>query len=118
MHPTIMIGVKTVQEQLPKYWTDQSYPESFNIHPLLHRHFNHALIHSMKATGSLAALADKLDHNGEGSDQEEIEFRTNAGKYLADLVICAARMSEQLEIDLDENVQYRINTLIQRWGGK
>ena len=36
----------------------------------------------------------------------------------ADLVICAARISEQLGIDLDDSVQQRTNTLIERWGGK
>ena len=120
--PQIMLGLKEVQDRLPQYWTDQSYPDSFNGAPLPHRHFNHAVTHSMKALGGLAALSDAMDHermqNRGYADPEAEAFAANAGKWLADLVICAARMAEQIDVDLDENVQHRINTLIERWGGK
>ena len=125
--PHVMIGVKLVQEKLPAYWTDQSYPDSFNQQPLPHRHYSHALTHAMKALGGLAALSDALDHermvNRGYVDPEAEQYMASAGKWLADLVICAARMAEQLgaighPVDLDENVQHRINTLIERWGGK
>ena len=120
--PNIMISLKDVQDRLPNFWTDQSYPDSFNETPLPHRHFNHAVTHAMKALGGLAALSDAMDHermvNRGYADPEATEFQANAGKWLADLVICAARMAEQLHIDLDENTQHRVNTLIARWGGK
>jgi hypothetical protein len=60
--PQIMVGVKEVQYWLPRYWTDQSYPNSFNGAPLPHRHFNHSLSHAMKALVGLAALSDAMDH--------------------------------------------------------
>jgi len=87
------VNLKAVQDRLPEYWTDQSYPDSFNQEPLPHRHFNHALTHCMKALGGLAALSDALDHarmmNRGYSDPEAERLHVNAGKYLADLVICA-----------------------------
>lgn len=117
-----MIGVKDVQDMLPRYWTDQSYPDDFNGAPLPHRHFNHSLTHAMKALGGLAALSDAMDHermqNRGNSDPEAEQYAASAGKWLADIVICSARMAEQLQINLDDSVQYRINTLIERWGGK
>lgn len=116
------IGVKEVQARLPEYWTDQSYPDGFNQAPLPHRYYNHALTHAMKALGGLAALSDALDHervaNRGYTDPEAQQLRDNAGKLLADLVICAGRMSEQLGLDLDVSVRHRINTLIARWGKK
>lgn len=113
-----MIGpsVSSVQSRLPEYWTDQSYPDSFNGAPLPHRHYNHALTHAMKALGGLAALSDALDH--ERVDQEMEGYRSNAGKWLADLVICAARMSEQIDVNLSDATAARIQSLIDRWGGK
>jgi hypothetical protein len=120
--PQVMVGVAEVQERLPKYWTDESYPDSFNKEPLPHRHYNHSLTHAMKALGGLAALSDAMDHkrmiNRGNSDPEAEQYVANAGKWLADLVICASRMAQQLDIDLDQNVQHRINTLIERWDGK
>jgi len=117
-----MTTVKDVQAKLPEYWTDQSYPDSFNGAPLPHRHYNHALTHAMKALGGLAALSDAMDHermvNRGYTDPEAQAFRDSAGKWLADTVICAARMAEQLSVDLDAEVSGRIATLIERWGGK
>lgn len=119
--PEIMIGVKLVQDRLRDYWTDESYPDDFNNRPLPHRHFNHALSHAMKALGGLASLSDALDHNrmdNRAVEPEAEQFMANAGKWLADLVICSARMAQQLNVGLDSNVQHRINALIERWGGK
>jgi len=120
--PQIMRTLKEVQDRLPEYWTDENYPHSFNQAPLPHRHFNHALTHAMKALGSLAALSDAMDHERTVDrgyvDLEAAQFQGNAGKWLADLVICAAKMADQIDIDLDENVQHRINMLIKRWSNK
>ncbi len=119
---SVAIDLKEVQGRLPEYWTDESYPDSFNQAPLPHRHFNHSLTHAMKALGGLAALSDAMDHsrmvNRGYADTEAAQFQANAGKWLADLVICAARMADQINVDLDENTRNRINTLIERWGGR
>ena len=90
--------------------------------PLPHRHYNHALTHALKALGGLAALSDALDHLRmiqRGYDDPETQgYLDNAGKWLADLVICAARMSQQLRVDLDEETDKRVAALIERWGEK
>jgi hypothetical protein len=116
------VDIREIQERLPEYWTDQSCPDGFNEAPLPHRHFNHALTHCMKALGGLAALSDAMDHermvNRGYNDPEVEQFQANAGKWLADLILCAARMAEQIGVDLDANTNTRINTLIKRWGGK
>lgn len=117
-----MLTVSDVQSRLPEYWTDGSYPDSFNDAPLPHRHFNHTITHAMKALGRLAALSDAMDHECMAktryNDPETEELRANAGKWLADLMICAARMSEKLNIDLSVETDLRISELIARWGGK
>lgn len=118
----IMLGLREIQDTMPKFWSDKSYPDNFNYLPLPHRHYNHALTHAMKALGGLAALSDALDHQRmmerNNSDPEYDSLRDNAGKWLADLVICAARMAEQLQIDLDEETQVRVATLTARYGDK
>jgi len=118
--PHVMIGVKLIQDSLPKWWNDSTYPDEFNKEPAPHRSYTHALGHAMKALGGLAALSDALDHRRMAkhgaNDPEADAFEANAGKWLADLVICSTRMAEQLGLDLDEHVQDRINTLIERWG--
>lgn len=117
-----MTNIKDVQSLLPQYWTDYSYPDGFNERPLPHRHYNHAVMHAMKALGGLAALSDAMDHERMAqwgyADPEAEQFRQSAGKWLADLVICAARMAEQLGKDLDAETAHRIQTLTERWGGK
>ena len=105
-----------VQQQLNDFWKDEDYPNSFNEMPLPHRHYNHALSHAMKALGGLAALSDAMDHERMFSqDPEVIQLRENAGKWLADLVICAARMSQQLNLSLRTQTDKRIETLTERW---
>lgn len=114
------VSIKDVQVCLPRFWTDQDYPDRFNALPLPHRHFNHALTHSMKALGGLSALSDALDHGQMAQrgyvDPEAQALRDNAGKWLADMVICTARMAEQLGVDLDSQVRKRVCVLMERWG--
>lgn len=117
-----MTLLRDVQSRLPEYWTDETYPDGFNHHPLPHRHYNHALTHAMKALGGLSALSDAMDHERMATrgyvDLEAQGYLDNAGKWLADLVICAARMSQQLRVDLDAETDKRVAALIERWGGK
>lgn len=108
--------ISDIQDLLPNYWTRASYPAHFNRLPLPHRHFNHTLAHAMKALGGLAALSDSMDHFRE--DKEALEYHTNASKWLADLVICAARMADEVGLDIEKCTEDRVNTLIERWGEK
>lgn len=113
---------KIQQHELPAFWKDSDYPDSFNAQPLPHRHFNHALSHAMKALGGLAAYADALDHERmakrDYADPEAQELAGNVAKWLADLVICAARMAQQSNTDLDSAVASRLDRLKARWPSK
>jgi hypothetical protein len=114
------------RSQIPAFWLEEQYPDSFNQEPLPHRHFNHALTHAMKALGKLAAYSDALDHRQmdpvtHGENKELIEanqLHEDRGKWLADLVICAGRMAQQANIDLDAATEDRLIELGRRWGAE
>jgi hypothetical protein len=55
---------------------------------------NHALIHIAKALGKIAAALNDAEHEGRLLRPDEVE------RYLADLVICAARFGDGL-VNLD-----------------
>jgi lipopolysaccharide biosynthesis protein len=55
---------------------------------------NHALVHLTKALGKLASAMNDAEHEQRANRPEEVE------KYLADLVICAARFGHGI-VDLD-----------------
>lgn len=118
------MNIKDVQSTLPEYWTDQQYPDEFNNSAMPHRHYTHAITHSMKALGNLAAFSDAMDHQrmqnraGAQPDEEALAYKANAPKWLADMVICTARMAEQIGADLERAVNERIQTLKDRHGGK
>lgn len=120
--PKVTLGIKAIQESLPHWWNDSTYPDEFNNEPAPHRSYTHALGHAMKALGNLAALSDALDHRRmakHGANDPEADIlEANAGKWLADLVICSARMAEQLGIDLNAHTQDRIMVLVDRWADK
>jgi hypothetical protein len=62
---------------------------------------NHALIHLTKALGKLASALNEAEHEQRALQPGEI------GRYLADLVICAARFGDGV-VDLDAEVVYRL----------
>lgn len=55
---------------------------------------NHALVHMTKALGKIASALNDAEHEG-GPLDVKVE------KYLADLVICAARFSHGANVDLN-----------------
>jgi hypothetical protein len=56
----------------------------------------HALVHLTKALGKLASALNESEHESRGLRPDEV------GKYLADLVICAARFADGAGgVDLD-----------------
>lgn len=99
---------KTIRElQTNQPWID-SYSNAFHKNPSPHKDFAHALLHTMKAAGKLAALAEDADHTG---TEHYRQAWGNVDIYLADLVVCAIRMANTCPlgfIDLQEAVQKRI----------
>lgn len=55
---------------------------------------NHALVHLTKALGKVASALNDAEHEQRTLQRDEV------AKYLADLVICAARFGEGV-VDLD-----------------
>ena len=92
--------LKELQEHVRIGWTNASYSREFNQSGLPHKDFGHALLHVVKAAGKLAAIVDDADHGKPCGD--------DVGKYVADLVIIAARAANCAGISLDDIVGTRL----------
>lgn len=55
---------------------------------------NHALLHMTKALGKIASAVNDAEHENRATRPDEVS------KFLADLVICAARFGHEI-VDLD-----------------
>jgi len=100
--------IKDLQTNLP--WTIR-YSRDFRASPCSHKDFAHALHHVSKAAGKLHALADDMDHDRETA--EDSALRDKYGKYIADLVVCALRLSNTFPggvLDLERAVIDRIES--------
>jgi hypothetical protein len=84
------MDIKNLQEEVNIRW-------SLQLNNPCHKSAdaNHALIHMTKALGKLASALNEAEH------EERIVRSNEVSKYLADLVICAARFSDGV-VDLDE----------------
>src|SRR5208282_5540833 len=98
--------IRELQTNLP--WTIK-YSEDFRKNAMTHKDFAHALTHVGKAAGKLHELVDKMDHDR--------QYAVDTGKmkdfhkYIADLVVCALRMSNTFPggvVDLQREVTMRI----------
>lgn len=98
--------LRELQSSLP--WTAH-YHRDFRANPQTHKDFAHALLHIHKAGGKLAAIIDDAEHGG--FDWDKPEKRTEVGKYIADMVICALRMANTCPdgvMDLQRLVEDRL----------
>lgn len=92
--------IQDVQDRVREGWTNATYSPEFNASGVVHKDLAHALLHVQKAAGKLAAIVDDLDHGKEPSD--------DPGKYIADLVICAARAANCSGLSLNGIVGLRL----------
>lgn len=92
--------LKELQAHVALAWTNESYTKEFNGSGIAHKDFGHALLHIVKASGKLAAMVEDADHGRRIED--------DPGKYLADLVICAARTAHTLGLHLESVVDLRL----------
>jgi hypothetical protein len=83
-----MVDLKKLQEEVNVRWENQESNPCHGSDP------NHALIHMTKALGKVAAALNDAEHQDRAIRSDEID------KYLADLVICAARFANDV-VDLD-----------------
>lgn len=83
------MDIKKLQEEVNSLWASQiDNPCHRSADP------NHALVHMTKALGKLASALNDAEHEGRAIRSDEV------AKYLADLVICAARFGNGA-VDLD-----------------
>lgn len=106
---THVFNMEDLATYVTKVWTDTQYPHEFNYEPQPHRHFTHALLHVLKACGKLSDYVDALDHGGDLKDE------TIVPKALADIVISAQRMAQQVDVSLGQVVAARLQTLRERY---
>jgi hypothetical protein len=83
-----MVDLKKLQEEVNVRWENQEANPCHGSDP------NHALIHMTKALGKVASALNDAEHQDRAIRSDEID------KYLADLVICAARFANDV-VDLD-----------------
>lgn len=98
--------IRELQSSLP--WTAH-YHRDFRASPMTHKDFQHAVLHTMKATGKLATILNDAEHGGVAWETPEV--RAEIAKYLADWVICALRAANTCPdgiIDLQRAVEDRI----------
>jgi len=100
------MDLKELQEAVNARWGEQE------DNPCHGSDKAHALVHMMKAVGKIAAVQNDAEHERRGVQGDEV------GKYLADLVICAARFGCGV-VDLDEACAARLQEKFpagSRWG--
>lgn len=100
-----MGNVQRLQDGLKKLWTSELYSEQFKKSPLTYKDFDHALKHVLKAGVRLLEMVEEADHGGSHFEIPAVE------KYVADLVICAARLANVAPhgaLDLEKIVFDRI----------
>ncbi len=97
-------SLEMLQAELP--WGANDYNETFQKSPAIHKDFQHALVHVLKALGKLSSFAEAADH------AEDVNFPYDEiSKYLADVVICTVRMANtkpNARVDLAKAVLDRI----------
>ena len=82
------MDLKRLQQEVNSRWGGQ------DANPCHGSDANHALLHMTKALGKIASALNDAEHEQRTLQSSEIE------KYLADLVICAARFGCSV-VDLD-----------------
>lgn len=100
------LTIRELQTNLP--WTIR-YSQDFRSSAMTHKDFAHTLHHVSKAVGKLHGLADDMDHDRAKADDSNL--RTDYGKYIADLVVCALRLANTFPggvVDLQGATQDRI----------
>lgn len=99
------LSLPQVQGQVRASWTLESYSAEFLASgPPARRDITHALLHVTKAMGRIAGLVDELDHGRKVGWHELMPF-------VADLVICAARITNVIPdaVDLGRAVAGRLD---------
>lgn len=101
-----------LQDAVEKGWTGELYSKEFKNRNCIYKDFDHALKHIRKAAQALENMTEFADHH---SDDMAPLSRSDISKYVADIVICAARLANVCPIatiDLDKVVMDRVEQKI------
>lgn len=82
-----MLTMTDLQEAVAKGWTGEFYGAEFKARQSAYKDFDHALKHVRKAAQALENLTEKADHGAVWDGREQIQ------KYIADIIISAARLA-------------------------
>ena len=99
--------LRKLQRVLNKIWTLDEYSPQFKRDKCLYRDFRHTIAHLFKAVGRLNEMVEEADHTG----SLDAFSHTLMCKYIADIVICAARCgitAPKGEIDVEGAVYRRM----------
>jgi hypothetical protein len=84
-----------LQAEIARRWGSSAYGPAYLARTDPQRDAHHAVLHVTKALGKIAGLLDELDHDTDGTTAAFVAKHGLPGPYLADLVICAARIAER-----------------------
>lgn len=106
------MNLPALQHAVKEGWTDEGYSAEFRGRNSPYKHFDHALKHIRKAAQALENMTEFSDHH---ADDMAPLSKQEISKYVADIVICAARLANVapgLSIDLDLAVIQRVKDKI------
>lgn len=106
------MNLTELQDAVARGWTDEGYSKEFRARLSLYKHFDHALKHVRKAAQALENMTEFADHHAE---EMAAPTKKEIGKYVADLVICAARLANVAPwavINLEQAVADRVEEKI------
>lgn len=112
----IMIGLSEIVDEVAEHWHASDYPGDMQRK---REQFRHAHIHAIKALGKIAAIIDHADHDNLTGDEAR-GLLSELPKLIADLVRCAAKMTETAPIPMLLSRAYmeRAEQLAERWRRK
>lgn len=105
-----MLTMADLQEAVAKGWTNEGYSGQFKASQIAHKHFDHALKHIRKAAQAIENMTEAADHGTEDAWRQE-----RIPKYIADIIISAARLANVcpgVVMDLDLAVIERLREKI------
>lgn len=111
-----MLTLADLQRAVELGWTDAGYAKAFN-ESVPYNHLDHALKHVRKAVQALENITEEMDHGTYIEPSRLLDAR----KYVADIVISAARLANVFppaprspygQISLQEIVEERVKNKI------
>lgn len=108
-----MLTMSDLQRAVATGWTNEGYSEQFNASPSIYKDFDHALKHVRKAVQALENMTEEMDH--QGALRLGFDSRDKIKKYVADIIISAARLANVAPfgvIDLDAAMFKRLDEKI------